>query len=89
MSKLKQMLEDIGEKKAITEKKKSENSGSHLCCVPGCTNVGTVALGITRAGPTTSWKCSFHAWNVPCQSGLDWRDALLNERMLNPRGNHE
>jgi len=67
----------------------NQGSGSHVCCVPGCTNVGTVALGITRAGPTTRWKCSFHAWNVPCQSGLDWRDALLNERMLNPRGNHE
>lgn len=64
-----------------TSNKKISGSGSHVCCVRGCQNPGTVALGITKADANTQWKCSFHAWGREREYELDWRDVLVNQKL--------
>ena len=75
-------LKDFEEERMPAMKKQPAiGSGSHVCCVAGCSNTGTVALGILRADPGTSWKCSFHAWGIPCYDGKDWRHEMVNRRI--------
>lgn len=71
------------EEEKKTKTTKSGGSGSHICCVSGCSNPGTVCLGSIKPDEGSSWKCSFHQWGrQPDHKRRDWRDILVDERIL-------